>query len=113
MKPTTAELTAAAKLIVQLDVNGKVANWQAASAALIAQYDVSAQRASQAVASAARRLRHAQLAAEGASNYTLRIRLSEAQHELALRLAHQETGGNVSELFRQRTLGQELSLSSN
>jgi len=104
MKLTAAELAAAAKLLVQLDVNGKAANKQQAIDALVAQYDISALRAKRAVTSAIQRLRNAQLA-EGSSDYTLRIRLTEQQHELALRLAKQETDGNVSALFRQRTLG--------
>jgi hypothetical protein len=105
-KPLDAELTTAARGIVILDAAGKVANWPAAIAALVAEYDVSAARASKAVASAAKRLRHKQLAEDGGKDYhTFRIRLSRPQHERAVMLANQETGGNVSELFRQRTLG--------
>jgi hypothetical protein len=106
MKPTAPELTAAARAIVQLAADGRsVGNWQQAIDVLVAEYNVSTARASDAVAKAARRLRNARLAEEGPFEYTLRIRLTDAQRRRAQMLADRETGGNLSALFRQRTLG--------
>ena len=106
MKPTTTEIRQQAMYITTLDQFGAIAEFGATVKRLASDMGISETRANDAVAYAARRLRHAQLAEEGAKDYiTFRIRLSRSQHERAVMLAKQETGGNVSALFRQRTLG--------
>lgn len=101
-KPTIAELTADALAQIVLDADGKIANTDAVLDALVLRWGVTSKRAWTAVACAARRLRNRQFAEEGTADYMLRIRLTDAQHRRAVIEADQETGGNVSELFRRR-----------
>jgi hypothetical protein len=105
MTPTNAVLTAAALRLVRLDSESRVIAAEDAENALMAAHNVTRARARTSVACAARRLRNAQFAAEGTADFTLRIRLTEPQRQRAQIEADRETGGNLSELFRRRTLG--------